>query len=196
MVKDLLPKSEEIPGWKVEYLPIADTPEMMAKVNEALNYDDASYAIYTRGTQRISFYIAYWAPGKMAHRLVATHTPDVCWVAAGWKKKEARSGVLFSVAGGDRLPSAEERLMTLGEREEHVVFWHFLDGQSMSYGTTGLPPWHATITDLFSKKLKQRPEQWFVRISGNQPVSTWQDLLVMTLLWDNLGSAVQAGARP
>ncbi len=90
-VKDLLPTAAEVPSWTVEYLPIADTPEMKAKVAEALNYDDAVYAIYTHGATRISVYIAYWIPGKMPYRLVAGHTPDVCWVGNGWKPVEANT---------------------------------------------------------------------------------------------------------
>lgn len=92
-VKDLLPPAEIVArdGWKVEYLPIADTPEAKAKVDELLNYDDAVFAVYTRGTERVSIYLAYWTPGKMSHRLVAGHTPDVCWVGAGWRIERARS---------------------------------------------------------------------------------------------------------
>lgn len=91
-VKNLLPKLEEIPGWSMQYLPIADTPEVQAKVNELLNYDDAVYAVYTKGTERVSIYIAYWTPGKMSQRLIAGHTPDVCWVGSGWKILQAESG--------------------------------------------------------------------------------------------------------
>lgn len=108
-VKDLLPTPEEVPGWTVQYLPIADTPEMQAKVNELLNYDDAVYAVYTKGTERISIYIAYWMPGKMSERLIAAHTPDVCWVGQGWKIVEAKSGRSAQRGDGAALGGALER---------------------------------------------------------------------------------------
>ncbi|AOS45900.1 hypothetical protein Verru16b_02991 [Lacunisphaera limnophila] len=197
-VKDLLPKPEEIPGWTVEYLPIADTPEMKAKVSELLNYDDALFAVYTKGPERLSVYIAYWAPGKMSHRLVAGHTPDVCWVRAGWDIVEAKtwepalgdrkaaSGPLAQVLDritplmqatayrrpttikAENLPPAEYRVMHKGDRTENVAFWHILDGAAKSYGTRGSPPWHAMFTDLFSRSLDQQPEQFFIRISADK----------------------------
>lgn len=165
-VKDLLPKIEDMPGWKVEYLPIADTPEMQAKVDQELNYDDAVFAVYTRGAERVSVYIAYWTPGKMPHRLVATHTPDVCWVLGGWKTEAAESGMQLAAGGGWMLVPCESREMTLNGNREHVLFWHIANGESVSYGTQGVAPWHAFITDLFSRNLDQRPEQFFVRISS------------------------------
>lgn len=100
-VKDLLPDPELVAraGWKVDFQPIADTPEMKAKVDELLNYDDAVFTVYTKGSERLSVYIAYWAPGKMSHRLVAGHTPDVCWVGAGWRIVEAKSMELSAKCG-------------------------------------------------------------------------------------------------
>lgn len=108
-VKDLLPKPEDVPGWAVQYLPIADTPEMQAKVNELLNYDDAVYAVYTKGAERVSIYIAYWTPGKMSERLIAGHTPDVCWVGAGWRIVEAKSGRSAQRGDGADVSGALER---------------------------------------------------------------------------------------
>lgn len=171
-VTDLLPKIEDMPGWKVEYLPIADTPEMKAKVDEELNYDDAVFAVYTRGLERVSVYIAYWSPGKMPHRLIATHTPDVCWVGGGWKTEAAESGLRLTVDGERSLMPCEAREMTLNGNREHVLFWHIANGESVSYGTRGVAPWYAFITDLFSRNLNQRPEQFFVRLSSPRPLDS------------------------
>jgi hypothetical protein len=185
-VKDLLPTADEVPGWTIEYLPIASTPEMKAKVAEALNYDDAIFAVYTRGPQRISAYVAYWAPGKMPHRFVASHTPDVCWVNAGWTTQAAQSGVRLSDGTGGKAMPAEERTMLRNGNTEHVVFWHLLNGKPMSYGTVGLPPWYATFTDLFARKLNQKPEQFFIRISSNAPVTEWSKMEVYRQLMGRL----------
>jgi hypothetical protein len=170
-VKELLPKAEEIPGWTVEYQPIADTPEMKKAVSELLNYDDAVFAIYTHGGVRLSVYIAYWAPGKMSHRLVAGHTPDVCWVGAGWRTLEASSDIRLPDGRDGVLQPAEKRTMMFNGNAEHIVFWHLLDGVPMSYGTSWRPPWYAVFTDLFARRMNQRPEQFFVRISSNRPIT-------------------------
>lgn len=185
-VQDLLPKPDEIPGWTVEYLPIADTPEMKAKVSEVLNYDDAIFAVYTGGPFRLSVYIAYWRPGRMPYRFIASHTPDVCWTLAGWETREAQSGVRLPDGSGGMLLPAEERCMSRNDNVEHVVFWHLLDGESMSYGTVGLPPWYATFTDLFARKFSQRPEQFFIRISSNDPTGKWSTMEVYQRLTDRL----------
>jgi hypothetical protein len=76
---------DQIPGWVVKDLPIAETEEMKKAVDEILNYDDAVYRNYNQGQTTISVYVAYWKPGKMSPRLIAAHTPDVCWVNNGWK---------------------------------------------------------------------------------------------------------------
>ena len=83
---DLLPPAP--PGWTRKEQPIADSPEMRQKVDELLSYDDGIFYVYTSGPLRLSVYVAYWQPGKMSARLVAGHTPDVCWVGAGWKCTE------------------------------------------------------------------------------------------------------------
>lgn len=175
-VKDLLPTAEELPGWKVEYFPIADTPEMQAKVNETLNYDDAVYAIYTRGMERISVYIAYWQPGKMSPRLVASHTPDVCWVRSGWTHVSG-----LSSAAGDQQSLAgvrkggQYRIFRREEGLEYVVFWHWVGREvvSQDWGENGVPRWTAIVRDLMRWPVQQRQEQFLVRISGPQPLEPW-----------------------
>lgn len=171
-VKDLLPDPDLVAraGWSVAYLPIADTPEMKTKVEEALNYDDAIFVNYANGTERISVYIAYWSPGKMPYRLVAGHNPDVCWVGGGWQILEGRSDVILRADSKTSLPPGEIRKMILNGRAEYIAFWHLLDGKPKSYGTKGKPPWHALFADVFVSRLNQRPEQFFVRISDEQGV--------------------------
>lgn len=196
-VKDLLPDPEFIKqaGWTVEYLPIANTPEVKAKVDEVLNYDDAVFATYTRGTARLSVYVAYWRPGKMRYRDVAGHTPDRCWVGAGWKTVAARSGVCLPDGNGGQLQPAEERTMILNGNTEHVAFWHMLDGRPMSYGITARPPPTALFTDLFKYKLNLRPEQFFVRISSNEPGEKWKSAEVFRLVASRLPVSGQPGGN-
>ena len=172
-VSTLLPLSPA--GWSAKDRPIAESEELKQAVNELLNFDDAVFVDYVAHTgERISIYIAYWTPGKMPHRLVATHTPDVCWVAAGWKKEaEAKVTNLISPSGM-MIPSGESRIFSANGAPEHVWFWHLVGDESKSYGTGSNPPWHAALFDLFRKGLNQREEQFFIRLSSNRPLSTFQ----------------------
>lgn len=182
-VADLLPAGAELPGWTVQDQPVADTPEMQKRVGELLNFDDAVYRIYERGGDRFAVYIAYWTPGKMSQRLVAGHTPDVCWVASGWRIEVAASGVKL---GGEQTLPAEERTMAIHDTAEYVVFWHRLDDQVVSYRRQGLPPWYAAITDLWRRGFDQRQEQFFVRVSSNRPVDEWPRFELYPLLLQRL----------
>jgi hypothetical protein len=162
-VADLLPLADEVPGWDVREEPIADTPETKEAVNELLNYTDAAFVSYSRGAERISIYVAYWEPGRMSSRLIASHTPDVCWVGAGWERLEAKMAQRLTGPEGINIAEAELRRMRQRTSEEWVLFWHFSGKERVSYGAAA-PPWSAILTDL-ARGFDQRGEQFFVRIS-------------------------------
>lgn len=179
---DVLPEAP--PGWTRTLRPIADTPEMQKAVGETLNYDDAVFAEYKRGSDRLSVYIAYWTPSRMSQRLVAGHTPDVCWVGAGWKCTErgvwtAERGVgsktvLEDLSSAPHAPRshlfpAESRTFTARGVTEYVWFWHIVGNQAISYGPQ-TPPWYASLVDMLAKGIDQREEQFFIRLSAPQPL--------------------------
>lgn len=167
-VADILPKPGEIPGWEVVYAPIAETPEMKAKVKELLNYDQGIFAIYRHGDLRVSVYLAYWKPGNMPVRSIARHTPDVCWVESGWSRVHREE--LVNLLVGDRVsPHAEYGVYSIAGVTEHVTFWHVAGGEVISYHTGARPPWHAAITEFFRWGNAIKQEQFFLRISCNQP---------------------------
>jgi len=169
-VKDLLPEAQNTPGWKVEYMPIADTPEMQAKVDELLNFTDGSFKVYSRGAARISVYIAYWEPGRQTPKEIGRHTPDVCWVKAGWTSEHREVIKGFGVAPGTTITHTECRAFSAQGVRENVVFWHVVGGDIHSYETGGRPPWYAVITDTLRWGADQKKEQFFVRISSNMPI--------------------------
>ncbi|MFH1496591.1 MAG: exosortase-associated EpsI family protein [Verrucomicrobiota bacterium] len=166
-VAKLLPPAP--PGWTMTEKSIADTPEMKEAVDELLNYSDGTFVEYSNGNQRLSVYIAYWVPGKMSHRLVAAHTPDVCWVGNGWEKIQSKQ-ITDMVIENQPIPAIQDRLFEANGQAEYVWFWHLVGNESKSYGTGHVPPWHAAITDLWVKGLNQREEQFFIRISSNVPL--------------------------
>jgi hypothetical protein len=186
------PSAGELSEWSVRFLPVAESAEMQRAVGEMLNFDQAAYAQYINGPTEVSLYAAYWSPGKMSHRLIAVHTPDVCWLGAGWERMEGYQTRLELLVGQWRATRAaqrpelkvteslnlqpvgrfpwEYRKFRLAERTEYVVFLHLVGGRALGYGVEGVPPWYSVIGDLLDRGLRQREEQFFVRISGNRPL--------------------------
>lgn len=186
-LKELLPPPP--PGWTMKEKPIADTPEMQEAVGEMLNFDDGVFVDYLGpGNQRLSVYIAYWTPGRMSHRLVAGHTPDVCWVGGGWKKTEQGQITGLTTTDGRPIPTGESRTFVANGTPEYVWFWHLVGNESKSYGTGGTAPWFAALEDLISKGVNQRQEQFFIRLSSSSTLTQDISPIVLSQLpWPALG---------
>lgn len=167
-----------ITGVEVRDIAIASTTEMKRAVSELLNYDDAVCRVYESQGVRITVYVAAWAPGKMSPRLVAGHTPDVCWPAAGWERRSREEPALSRVdelcAAAGFVPGAY-RVFTQGGEREYVLYWHSVGNDFQSYGRTGGPPWWAFAAEVWHFGVVGSPrEQRFYRISSNQPLeSVW-----------------------
>jgi hypothetical protein len=162
-------------NWAVADQPIAETAEMRKAVGELLNFDDAVFRTYRNGARQFDVYVACWEPGKMSERLVAGHSPDVCWVAAGWTpvaRGEAAGGdptTTWASAGGQYRVFNDPH-----GAPRWVVFWHTSGGQLVDYGAgNGVPPWWTIFSDLAHGGLNQRKSQYFVRVSANVP---WREL--------------------
>ncbi len=170
----LFAAADDFPGWSAKETPIADTEEMKKAVGELLNYDAGNVVVYSKGDLQISIYAAYWKAGKMSPRLVATHTPDVCWVGSGWICRVA-GPVDLGIADGRKLPTKHRIFATPAGDVQHVVFCHLVGGNPLDYGRFGDPPWYAALSDLRSVGLQLRQEQLFFRISSNRPLETLRD---------------------
>ena len=170
-LKTVLPA--EIAGWTAIDQPIADTAEMQRAVGELLNYDDAILRSYRRGGQQFDVYAAYWRPGKMSERLVAGHSPDVCWVAAGWSMIAKDAPGAPPALGAWAPAGGQYRVFRDGRGAMRwVVFWHVAGDRRIEYGQ-GVPPWWAVFSDLRKRGFAQRSSQYFVRVSANVP---WEEL--------------------
>lgn len=191
---ELLPRKGELPGWTVSHQPIAETEEMKRAVAEQLNYDDAVYAIYAANGLRISVYAAYWTPGKMPYRMIATHTPDVCWVGGGWKCL-VRGTQLMAASERSKPLEAEHRVFELGGISEHVIFCHFASGKLLRYETEAHPPWYAMFADVFRTGVHQRGEQLFFRISSNRPYGEFKDALPFRIFVERFTEALSLSAH-
>ena len=183
---ELLPRAHELPGWSASQRPVAATEEMKQAVAELLNYDAGCFVTYTNGDLEISIYVAYWKPGKMSPRLVATHTPDVCWVGNGWVCQSAGIADL-EVANGQRLRVKTRVFAAPVGSPQHVMFCHLVGGLPRDYGKFGVPPWYAFLSELRWGGLNLREEQLFFRISSNHPFETFSDAAPVTLFLSRLG---------
>jgi hypothetical protein len=197
----LIPSSH--PGFVVKDVPIYDTEEMRQRVVEYLNYSDAIFRVYKSPRFELGVYLAYWEPGRMSHRLVAGHTPDICWVGSGWKRTERIHNYAFSfpAPGGDareiRLAPAQYGVYEVSTQRQHVFFWHVV-GDRLEVNMHGdKPKWNAFLSDLVEYGFEQRAEQYFVRISCDKPFEEIRnDSLFRSILLavSKYGLRVESGA--
>jgi hypothetical protein len=194
-LQDLVPSNGEIAGWERRDEAIAATPEMQRVVREILNFDEGVYVSYWKGGERVSVYLAYWRPGTMAQRPVAGHTPDVCWVGAGWEPLRRERWTHLQSRSGQLVPPAEFRSMRASEVREQVLFWHLAGGKVRLSPGAG-PPWYAMFTDTFADGLNQRPEQFFLRISSTRPDAGWGTEVVGALVEKLTAAGVFGAVNP
>lgn len=154
-----------LPGWTFKDISIASTPEVAEAVDELLNFSDGIYRVYSESTgKEIKVYVAYWVPGKMDPRLVGVHSPDVCWVGAGWKQVgDKRRRTLASSSPTDVLSNGHDRTFEIHGQRENVVFWHLVGGKPSRYLEPGERFWSAG--EIFRNPFSPRYEQFFLRIS-------------------------------
>lgn len=168
---------EELVGWKVRTLPIAETEELQNQVNKVLRYDEAVSRNYSRGSLQVGVYAAHWNPGKASYSDAGAHTPDTCWVVAGWNRSQREHAVALRAGDRPMLP-AEVGTFEKSGSVQHVMFWHLVGGRPITFDQIGWDErWPARIkrglsflTNLARFGLDQRSDQCFVRITFNQPV--------------------------
>lgn len=120
------------------------------------------------GRLQITLYVAYWQAGQSNPSLVALHTPDGCWPAAGWKKLPTDAENVTLSLKQRALPESEyRRFMGENGQIQNVWYWHMYHGRPIQQ----LDPYK--IVDLLSMVLHFgfRPpgEQLFLRVSSNRP---------------------------
>lgn len=161
---DLLPKGQG--EWQSEDLPLGDTEMLKEKVEKILQYDDVLFRSYQNGGKQFSVYVAYWRPGALTSRDVEFHTPDRCWVHAGWKRVAHDTDYRVQV-GADRLASAQWRIFKApNSHTEEVVFWHVVDGKPVNYSHLKGPSDWSILTDILRYGVAMKREQYFIRITS------------------------------
>jgi EpsI family protein len=178
---ELLPGA--VPGWETADEAVADTEEMKRAVVEMLNYDEAILRTYRQKDRTVSVYIAYWRPAKFHPRLVAQHTPDVCWTGAGWRMSDVAQLIVPLGFGGQTVPG-ESRVFEQGGQRLKVVYWHLVGGRvyhaANAQGVTFL---RYLLDDL---RRGQR-EQYFIRVSHNLTAEQVSSEPLFSKIWQALG---------
>lgn len=161
-----------VPGWEVRDIPIAESEEMKKAVNELLNYETAVFREYKRESRVLQLYAAYWPPKKFHPRLIAIHTPDVCWVGNGWLMSRPDYGYKVPTVGPS-LHHAQYRLFEAHGAHLNVIYWHVIDGHLSGYAEGVYSRSNNFFEDLISSLKNGAGEQFFIRLSSPQPWSEW-----------------------
>ena len=170
---------ETVAGWSVETLDVADSEEMRSRVEQILRYDDVIYRSYRRGGIEVQIYAAYWRPGSVPYGQAGVHTPDTCWVNAGWSM-DAKVNAREFQCGGRSLKPAEWRCFSHGRSPLHVIFWHLVGEDVHTYEQYGWRNGLGGMIDRlpnFFRDVRRygfnlAREQVFLRISSNVPFET------------------------
>lgn len=151
-------------------LPIGETEVASLATEEILEYDDFTHRDYKLADKVVNVFVLYWAKGKVQPRKVAFHTPDHCWVGIGFERE---SYVIGKQYNGTGLRPAQERLYSYGHKKIHVAYWHIVGDETVVYNPLGPPSDLSLIKEVFNGGVFSPPEQFFVRISSEQPLDYW-----------------------
>jgi hypothetical protein len=133
----VLPKDVE--GWRAAEESLGATELINEATLKALNLDDYVYRRFHRGTVSFTVYAAYWAPGRMPTRLVASHTPDRCWTENGMRCVELQFRQPNRIGNKPLLP-AEYRVFIAGSNETKPTSGDPARSADAQLPTSGLRP--------------------------------------------------------
>ncbi len=140
----------------------------------------------------LTVYVAHWNSGQAPVSLVASHTPDACWPGAGWILQSGPDPRPVLALDGLILPPAEHRVF-LGQSgiPQNVWFWHVYDGRVISYRDPYSVP--ALLALAWHYGFRREGEQYFVRLSSNQP---WERLAGEPLVRQIFSNLAGVGLKP
>ncbi len=118
--------AREIPGWRFERAPIG------AEAREILSTTNLFNGIFTAADgRRVTVFAAAWRGDTPRSMTVVHHTPDICWVGAGWRPIEAGQPDHITLLVGGREVAFECRIFSVegGGQLELVVWCTLLSGE-------------------------------------------------------------------
>lgn len=162
-------------GWTERELPLGPNEFVSKEAEKILNCDEVVNREFRRGDQVFTVYVAYWRPGKMPVRMVACHTPDRCWTENGWRCLEMRFKQSLAIENLQLKPAEWRKFEPpAGGEATYVLFWHLVDGELYNYGErfNSIPDPRRWVMDALRQAFVGCSEQYFIRISSNQPLET------------------------
>ena len=176
----------ELPGWKVQDVPLGKNEFMSGAVEKVLNYDEFVSREYSRGGENFGVYVAYWGPGKMPTRLVASHTPDRCWTENGMRCLEMKFKQPVTFEGRTLQPAEWRRFEPpQGGAPIYVLYWHLVEGRAYDYGDrfNDVPDPFLWWKDAAQQAVLGSREQYFIRLTSSAPLENlWNDPGFMEVL--------------
>jgi len=174
----------QIAGWIARDLELGPTEATNRAVASTLRFDDVYYKEFRSPRAIVSLYVAYWGPSKMPVQLVASHTPDRCWVENGWVCERRVHGETLGVNGVAVLPGEWRLFRAPSKLSLNVIFWHLKGGELYDYGDrmNTVPFIWRWWRDVYRTIATAPAEQYFVRLTSNRPFrelaqdSGWQEL--------------------
>jgi hypothetical protein len=169
-----LPSS--LPGWDIRDLPIATSDSVQKAVGEMLNFDQAVFREYRQEGRVFYVYVAYWRPYTFNSRLIAIHTPDVCWVGGGWLMSNPAYAYSVMLPGELKAWPAQYRLFTKEGEIQHVLYWHIVEGRLSGFAQGPDSRSYQSTVARFWEGIKGQGsgEQFFIRFSSPEPFSRWE----------------------
>lgn len=150
---------------------IGETELTRDAVAAVLRYSKIYYGKVVRhGKDPLYIYVAYWAPGRASPREVAFHTPDHCWVHAGWRRVASQIPLPASLMSD---LDCKARSYEHASGAANVAFWHLLGDTVVSYGDSGIPSDFSWVEDLMRFGLNQKRAQIFLRLHSTSPLSSF-----------------------
>ena len=137
----------------------------------------------------LDVYVAYWPAGQASVSRVASHTPDACWPGAGWVARPVEDTHEIPRLPGFKLSPAEHRLFqNAGGFPQYVWFWHMYDGRPINFRDPYSVP--ALVRLALQYGFRRQGDQYFVRVSSNQP---WSGLAEEPLVREIFTQLVKTG---
>lgn len=175
---------EELDGWTVEDLPLAETEGMRQTVGKVLQFDQYVSRVFRKGKLEIVFYVAYWEPNGKTPFDAGGHNPDSCWVNFGWTREAREYSVAEKTIRGRELLPFEYGVYSKDGTVQPVIFWHLVNGVPFIYKTQkqgwndglqgAIDRFDVRMEDFKRLGLNQRREQMFIRISF--PNQNWDEV--------------------
>jgi hypothetical protein len=162
----------ELPGWTMRDLPLGDTETIIEATKNILRFDSFVHRKFRRGEYLVTVYGAFWSAGTMPSQSVASHSPDHCWVLAGWKCNDWQSRAAPARASQLLGPVEVRSFVAPSGQTMNVWYWHLQNGVSADYGFRGNIMNYTSrwLRDSMRQVFSSSPEQFFIRLSSQQPL--------------------------